>query len=645
MKKGAVVVVALVSILIFGAILIFIFSDEEINNSSTDKYTLMVYICGSDLESDGGAASNDIEEMLNSQLAKEINLLVYTGGTTSWYNDEISEGRNQIFKIEDGKLNLVNDNIGLQYMSEPNTLAYFLKYSVENYPADKYGLVLWDHGGGPVSGFGFDEYEPDEDESLTIDELKYALETIEQKLDFVGFDACLMSNIETAYAIKNKANYLIASEEIEPNGGWNYKEFLNQLSRDSSQNAEKFGKVIIDSYINDNDWLFGSDATLSLIDLSKMDNVYNNLERFFKNVEQDKIGANDYASIAKAVGKTKSFADGEVDTIDIIDFARNLNIDESSNLINAINECIIYNKTTSDIENSNGLSIYFPNESLENYDKMLYIYKNIGFGSNYINVITEYANILAGGIRNTYSVNNYQYQQSYDDYNNYSWYDSDYINEFSDYYESTQLDSEELELVDKGEYYALALDDEDWEYILDIGSSVWYDDGEGYIDLGIDSYYEQDDAGDLIVSFDGEWISINGHFVRYEVQERTDKYEKGKVPVYLNDKECNLIIYWDEQNTNGIVLGAEPVNAYGNTTLHGKGYTKLKPGDKIEFIFDYYTYDGEYDDSYIVGEPLYVGYDDLVVEYTEIEDGRFLVYYIITDIYNNIYYTESVELY
>ena len=628
-----------------------VFSDDEdvedtepIVNSGTDKYTLMVYVCGSDLESDGGYASDDIEEMLNSQLADEINLLIYTGGANSWYNSEIPSNRNLIFKVENHELKAVNDSIGMKYLSNPQTLLEFLTWTEKNYPADKYGLILWDHGGGAVSGFGFDEHEPNENESLTIDELKYALDRFGPKLDFIGFDACLMATFETAYALKDSANYFIASEELEPGSGWEYDKVLNQLSRNTSQNTTEFGKVVVDSFIKSNDWFFGADATLSVIDLSKMDNVYNNVMAVMRDINTQKFAANDYRTVTRAVKDSKAFADGEIDTIDLMDFSNKIAVNSSANLTNAIKDSVSYNSATSYVENSNGMSIYFPSENLEYYEKMLPIYHNIGFSDEYIDIMNEYVNIIAGGTRKSYTVNNKTYETE-ENYEDFSWYDDNLIDEYSYYYDENEFDSDELEVEERGDYFALHLTDEQWENIIDIGSSVWYDDGEGYIDLGIDSYYELDDAGDLKVEFDGTWIAINGNVVRYEVSEKTDNYEKGKVPALLNDEYVNLIICWDKKHPDGKVVGAEPVDAYGSTTLYGKGYIELKKGDKIEFLVDYYDYYGEYDDSYIWGDPVIVGNDDLEVSYEWIGDGECIIYYVLTDMFNNIYYTEPVVLY
>ena len=647
-KKSRLFSTLIIIAIIFFAI-VWLFSDDEdtapIINSSTDKYTLMIYMCGSDLESEEGYASSDIEEMLESQLAKEVNLLIYTGGTKLWENNNISSDRNQIFKVENNELTLVRDDIGMKYFSRPDTLTEFLNWSKENYPADRYGLILWDHGGGAVSGFGFDENEPDENESLTIDEIKTALDNFEPKLDFIGFDACVMANFETAYAFKDNSKYFIGSEESEPGTGWEYKKLLNQLSRNTSQEAPELGKIIVDSFIDSNDGIiFGDEATLSIMDLSKMDSLYTDVLSFMKDIKSQKFDINDYTSVAKALKNAKAFAEGEIDTFDLMDFSSKLAVNSSDKLNNSIKECVVYNNTTTDVEDSNGISIYFPNKDLDNYEKMIPIYRNIGFSDEYINIMNEYVNIISGGNKRSYTVNHNTYQTD-EYYENYGWYDNDFINEYSYYYDENDLDVNELEVQKKDDTFILHLTDEQWEKIIDIGSSIWYDDGEGYVDLGIDSYYEMDDDGNLKVEFDGNWIAINENIVNYTVVEKNDKSEKGKVHAYLNDEEVYLIICWDEKYPEGQVIGYEPVDEYGDTTLIGKGYGKIKKGDKIEFVFDYYGYDGEYEDTYIFGDEIIVDDSGLKVSYEWVGDGECIVYYVLTDLFNNIYYTEPIVVY
>ena len=647
-KSGHKGLIIFIIIFVFGC---WLFSDDEeevstepIVNIGKDKYTLMVYMCGSNLESEGGYASDDIEEMMESQLADEINLLIYTGGTTEWSNEAISGNRNQIFKLENKSLKLVHDNLGMKYISNPDTLTEFVSWAKLAYPADKYGLILWDHGGGAVNGFGYDENDPDEEESLTIDEIKSALDKAGQKLDFIGFDACLMANFETAYALKNNANYFIASEELEPGSGWEYKALLNQLSKNTSQETTDFGKVVVDSFIKSNDWFFGADATLSVIDLSKIDNVYYNTLNFMRDLKSQKFDTNQYNSVTKALKDAKAFADGEIDTVDLVDFSQKISVNSSAGLANAINDCVFYNKATSYVENSNGLSIYFPNEDLELYEKMIPIYRNIGFSDEYINIMNEYANIVAGGNRGVYRVNNKEYSTD-ENYEEYSWFDDLFVDTYQDYYEENEFDEDELEVTDKGDYFALHLTDEQWENIVSIGSSVWYDDGDGYIDLGVDSYFDTDESGDLKVEFDGTWIAINGQVVRYEVVDQTENYEKGKIPAVLNGEDVNLIVYWDEKHPDGEVVGYEPMYENNTTYLYGKGYNKINQGDEIEFIVDYYDYYGEFDDEYIYGDKIVVGNDGLKVSYEWVGDGECLIYYVLTDMYNNVYYTEPVIVY
>lgn len=642
-KKSKKIIIAVTCIVIIFAIIILnIDTRESIENSGDSTYTLMVYMCASDLESEGGYATDDISEMLDATVDSKINLIIETGGTTQWQKYGISSTTNQIYKVENGKLKLIEDNLGIQLMTEENTLENFIDYGKNNYPADKYGLILWDHGGGSISGYGHDENSQNEDDTLTLDKLKGALNKSNMKFDFIGFDACLMANIETAYSLKENANYLVASEESEPGTGWDYTKFLNKLSSNTSNSMEDIGKTIVDSFIDSNSSEDDpQDATLSVINLIETDNVYNKLLSFMAEVKSKDLDNQNFAYISKAVGEAKSYGDGECDLIDLKDFTNKVNNSKSKVLEDALDKMIVYSKNTSTVKNSNGLSIYFPYKDLEYYQKMLEIYPKIGIDSNYTNTLTEFVNLLVGGKNNSYELNSHTYQTE-NNYSQYGWYNQSVINQNQQYYNENKYDNE-LAITNKGDYYALELSDQDWKNIVSITCEVLYDDEGGYIDLGSDNYYESDDDNNLKIGFDGTWISINGQTVPFYVTETDDNMTKGKIPAYLNDEEVNLIVVWNEKNPDGKVLGAEPVNEYGNTTLDYKGLKEIKKGDKIQFLFDYYKYDGSYDDSYIVGDTLNVDDPNLKVSYEDVGEGKYNVYYKITDIYGNTYYTEPVE--
>ncbi len=638
MKKA---VVTIVTIIVIFLIAIMLFGSEEIiENQGEQTYTLMMYINGSDLETDGGYATTDIQEMLDATIDEKINVVIQTGGTLEWQDFNILDSGSERYTIEDGELVLIDDSINGINMLTSESLTDFINFSKENYPADRYGLIMWNHGGGAISGFGYDETQVGDD-TLSIDEIEIGLNNSGIKFDFVGFDACLMATVETAYMLKDNSDYLIASEELEPGTGWDYTAILNGLSGNTDIETVELGKIIADSFIASNEDIFyEEEATLSVINVNQMDQVINTLTEYMKQIDVNLLQAQQFNSVAKAIDETKAFADGEIDTIDLYHLSENLPTNLSQELQNQLNSVVEYNNTTSIMEDSNGLSIYLPYTDLENYSKMIEIYNNLGINQEYINVLSKIANIVAGGQVPTEDITGQVAEV--ESYSDESWYDEQYINENEQYYAENQY--EDLLITDYGDYYVLELSNEDWEIINTITCEVLYDDGEGYIDLGSDDYFETTEDGNLIVSFDGTWISLDGNIVPFYVTESTERHTKAKVPAYLNDELVNLIVVWDEKNPDGAVIGAEPISDYGNTTIESRRLIQIEDGDVIEFLFDYYTYDGEYEDSYIIGDPLVVN-GDIYVEYSEVGDGEFYVYYKITDIYNNEYYTEAVILY
>ena len=156
----------------------------------------MVYLCATDLESQSGMATADLNEMLYATISDKVNVIVETGGTSGWRNNVISSTTNQRYRVTSKGLELLQDNLGKKSMVDPATLSDFIQYSKAKYPADRYMLVLWDHGGGSLTGYGYDQNFTND--SMTLDEMGTALKNGGCAFDIVGFDACLMSTLETA---------------------------------------------------------------------------------------------------------------------------------------------------------------------------------------------------------------------------------------------------------------------------------------------------------------------------------------------------------------------------------------------------------------------------------------------------------------
>ena len=156
-RTGLVVIIIIIVFLAFKTLFSGVDTEEfesvEEDNltPSEDTYTLMVYMCGSDLESDDGYATEDLAEMINSKIDDKINVIVETGGAKSWQKYGIANSRNQIYQVKNGELNILENNFNTKYMTDVSNLKSFIKYGEEKFPADHYSLVLWDHGGGAIS--------------------------------------------------------------------------------------------------------------------------------------------------------------------------------------------------------------------------------------------------------------------------------------------------------------------------------------------------------------------------------------------------------------------------------------------------------------------------------------------------------------
>ena len=186
-------------------------------------WSIYWYLCGSDLETDAGLASDDLEEMLEVDLPANVQLVIQTGGAWEWMNDFVDDTCIQRFLYSQNGLELVDER-PLANMGQASTLADFPSFAATNYPADRTAVIFWDHGGGTVAGAAFDElYQYD---SLTLREFSEAFRSVfdpakgNPPIDVIGFDTCLMASIDTAAAFADVAHYLVAPEKGWMTAAW-----------------------------------------------------------------------------------------------------------------------------------------------------------------------------------------------------------------------------------------------------------------------------------------------------------------------------------------------------------------------------------------------------------------------------------------
>lgn len=616
----------------------------QIVGDGSDVTTIMIYIIGADLESVDGAATFDLEEIKNANLGDNVNVIIQTGGCTDWKTPEIREDTCQRFQIVDNQLVLVQDDLGLLNMTEGSTLTDFVSFCSTNYPANRYDLILWDHGGGTICGYGCDENFP-EDDGMQLNELDEALTNANIKFDFIGFDACLMGTVEVAYMLEQHCDYLIASAELEPGEGWYYTDWLTELGSNPSMATVDIAKTLIDTYVATcNEYDSTVETTLAIVDLTEIPYVYTELCEFLDIAEVELQNMN-YERISVARANSKAFGMGEYEQVDIIDFITKSELD-GNDLTNALNSAVKY-RNSSNIEGYNGLAMYFPYSDIEYYDQIRTVIGECGLGDDYTGFFTDFVSILSGGQLSDDSSNSPVQDltgstEETTDFSGEAWYDDIIVEEYSDFYEESI--TTDYPLVDMGEYYAVELTDEDWANITNIEQQVWIDDGEGYIDLGSDDVYELDENDNLIAEFDGTWVAIDGMIVPYYAEARDYEVENwytyGYVPAMLNgDTEIDLMLRWDSEHEDGYIAGYRLYTE--DLEVSGKGWYDFQEGDLIDILCEYYTYDGEYDSEYYYGDTITYS-PDLVISYEDIGDTPCLASYMIVDIYQNSYWTEEL---
>lgn len=389
----------------------------------TAEYTLMIYMVGSNLETENGCATQDMTEMANSGLDfSRVNVLVYTGGTDQWSID-VPNTCNSVLQLGDGSYSIVAQTESRENTGDPQTFYDFLAYCYRNYPASQYALVCWDHGGGPALGYGSDELF--NGDGLSMAEFALAMEASpfgeNNKLAFMGFDACLMASLELVDLWSDYAEYLIASTETEMGNGWDYS-FLSVFNSTTDPLSicqacvDAFG-AYYDTYYDQNYgdasglqmglmYLAGwyPHATLSCMDLSQADSCLRKWDTLVTRLAEDMDSV--YTALSQARSLVKSYGSSflsDYDLIDLVDFLNKLPSDYR-NILTArdIEELVVY--STANTGNSNGLSLYFPHYYEDLYRSSLYDdYVNYAATDAYRTFLEKYTALRFGSTRNAVS--------------------------------------------------------------------------------------------------------------------------------------------------------------------------------------------------------------------------------------------------
>lgn len=615
---------------------------EEQGNAS-DTYTLMLYMCASDLESECGFATEDLNEIMYGYTAGNLNVIVQTGGTAEWQNTVVADDRCQRYRVTEDGLELVDDSLGMQNMADSATLTDFIQYCSSNYAADHYGLVLWDHGGGVVGGYGYDENFGGDSMSLT--EMSRALGDASVHLDMLGFDACLMANFETCLVAAPYADYLIASEEPEPGCGWYYTDWIGKLSENCGIPPKRYGRQIIDDYITESGWDSPSMySTLGMFDLQQVtQKLLPALSQFSDDAVQQ-LSAGEYRRISQSRSNTRAVYQSELDHIDLLDYAQHSQSETADQLEQAVSDCVVYYRETENGSGDNGLSILFPYYDLSALDMLEEMYQTLGYDDAYPAFLEQFANVMAGGQISVSGFSNTQNHAAASEYSGFQWFDADAGYDES-YYETYSADLSLLETTEVDGRCVLELSEEDWEIVNDAAMQMFAVYDGFYVDMGLDDYCEFDDYGNLIVEYDQTWVALDGQVVPFFHESYTSDGDSfftcGSVPCVYNGIDAEIVLVWDTEHPSGYAAGVRPVYT---DSVAAKGLYDICDGDTFQVYYDIYDEDLNYVETMTLDDEIFTVQDSLEVGYADAAEqlGDTFIYYVLEDIYNNTYYTDSI---
>ena len=284
--------------------------------------------------------------------------------------------------LPDGNIDQIGSpiitNMGEVDSGQAQTLVDFAIWAINTYPAEHYILIMSDHGAGMFGGFS--DMDNGNDEGIRLPALESALSYITTrtgigKLDIIGFDACLMAQLEVWSTVAPYAQIGVGSEEVESATGWAYEAFLKRLVDKPEMTAEELAAAIVDTFVSEDIYyqLMGEDpsytmeySTLSAIDLRQLPTVQaaaDNLAVALQYINQSVVAeARNYSMAYVLVPDYTAFY---LDIVNFGEMACGYSGDggvcgASETLSQAVNSAIFAERHGAYMQGSNGLTFYFP---------------------------------------------------------------------------------------------------------------------------------------------------------------------------------------------------------------------------------------------------------------------------------------------
>lgn len=596
-------------------------------------WSIYWYLCGSDLETNYGCATQDLMELMEVTLPENVRVVIQTGGAKEWQNNVVNADILQRYVYDSTGLTLV-DELPPASMGDTATLTDFLRFCKTYYPAEHTAVLFWNHGGGSVNGAAFDErYYLD---SLTLDEMRTAFGRVwpgdenNPPLELVGFDTCLMATVDVVDTFVGTARYLVASEEVEPGNGWNYTGWAGALAEDPTMDGAALGRIICDTYYAGCEAVGTQNkATLSLTDLTRCGPLLEAYEAFGAEALAEACEDPSFFSrFARIAAQSENYGgntreQGYTNMVDLGHMARQSTglLQTAGDVLTALEDCVLYRVNGPYRAEATGLSCYYSyNGDLDDLSG----YAAVGAGEAFKHF---YSYELTGEL-------DHAGMQYIADLNYHELPDVPNLM-------TTEWDGMPLQ-VDENGVSSLTLGPEADSVLAGIGFSLYFldDSSDIMLLLGTDNDMNADwENGIFTDNFRGVWGSIDGHLVYMELCFEGGDYNLYSIPILLGKDPYNLQVAYDFNTEEWSILGARP--GIGESGMSDKELRLLQPGDVVTTVWYFSTISGDDGTEAYTAEEFTVTAQTSFYE-IPLPNGRYGMVFEMRDAMGHYAYTEPV---
>lgn len=349
---------------------------------------------------------NGHDSVLTAETDANLNLMKRVGSTEDInivaQVASVSRPNTERVYVEKGNVKVIETLSGRVDMGDYQELNNFIDWAIENYPAKKYFINVWNHGMGwhelqklrtrsnagniQIQDVSIDSYTGN---LITTEQMGQVMKRFAQitgnRVELYGNDACVMAMIEIAAEFSDSVSYYASSQENEPAAGWPYDKFLARWAQKPHMNGAEVGKILAEEYLKAYPDEFSNPmgTTFSVIDVSELEGLMDALSNLRN--ELVGLGSEKQASLFALASSTHNF-DGGNDYKDLMDFVLklekhgSLNINKSilSDVKSAYSHVVLKNVTNEAEEGAHGLSVWLPTYG-QYYDQHITRYKNLSF--------------------------------------------------------------------------------------------------------------------------------------------------------------------------------------------------------------------------------------------------------------------------